>query len=283
MLPTDGAQGAQVEERTMSWQPEPNWPDPMQGVQQSGGAAGGTGRYAQPSPAPYGQQAPAQSGPYGQPAAYGQAAPAGQVPNPFGQPPQAGAGYGQPAPYAPVGTFGQQAYGTAAAVDGTYGAPGYAGPGYAAAPWQTTRVVNHRPWSTILVWLNSLSTGVSALLLVAGIAFLFVGDPGGVLGTTGGIDQQLIAGFVGPFLLIVGAIAFAVSLTMLVMTVVGRRRADQGNPGLLQAAGWVAAVLSAVSLVGAVISLVSGDGFSGGIGSVLLLLVGVKVIGATRG
>jgi hypothetical protein len=242
----------------MSWQPDPHWRDPQQaGVPSGDPGAGYDDRYAQP----YGQGA-SRFGGTGQ--VYGTAPASGGYAQPgYGQ---AQPGYGQAG-----GTFGQQAYGQAYAVPHAYSAP-------AGGTWPGTRVVQHRPWSTSMVWLTSLSTAVGALALLAGILTTFAA-PGAAFGDG---PQTLVAAMVGPVLVLAGGVALVVSLTMLIMTVLGRRRADQGTPGLLQAAGWFAAVVSGLSILSTIWSLVNGDGFSGGFASVLLLVAGIKVIAATR-
>lgn len=232
----------------MSWQPDPHWRDPQQaGVTSGEPGPGYDDRYAQP----YAQPA-SRFGGAGQP--YGAATAQG--------------GYGQAS-----GTFGQQAYGQAYAVPNAYGAA------YGTGTWPATRLIQHRPWSTTMVWLTSLSTAVGAFALIAGIVMTAAAS-GSAPGN--GLEAAFMAALMGPVLMVAGGVALAMSLAMLIMTVVGRRRADLGSPGLLQAAGWFAAVVAGLSILSTVWSLVNGDGFSGGFASVLLLVAGIKVIGATR-
>ncbi len=70
--------------------------------------------------------------------------------------------------------------------------------------------------------------------------------------------------------------------TLLGLTVAGRRRADDGEPSLLLAAGWVGAVLGGLAILASMVSLASGAGLVGGLGAVIMLVAGIKVILASR-
>ena len=134
--------------------------------------------------------------------------------------------------------------------------------------------VTHRPWSTLMLGLASLGAVLGALPLFGGLLVALSADPGTA-------DQSL-----GLSLAAVGFAVTAMNGAVAGMTVVGRRRADEGRPALLRAAGVVAAVVGVLDLVSRVSDLGTGAGLlsaaMGFVVSGLFVFAGIKVVLATR-
>jgi hypothetical protein len=193
--------------------------------------------------------------------------PYGQVPPPYG--PQ---GYGplsgppvyeQPSAHMPYGPVGPHA---------AYGVP----------PWMLAPAVKHRPWSTFLVVLLSLGTAIGGLVMIGGL-------------TRGAFNEGMTAQIVGvgvdelsrsdidraaPLIVGVGVVTFAVAVTLLILTVVGRRQADRGRVGLLRGAAIAFLVLAILSAINALVHITSG-GFGGLAVAVVEVSVCIKLIAVT--
>lgn len=167
----------------------------------------------------------------------------GAAPGPYGagSPPPPPAGFTPVAPVAPEQP-----------VVPSYWRPGMAvvspGPQYGsqfeALPdaGQPRRIV-HRPWSTVLLVFHILQLVLGVLLCGAGLLALLAMDAA----------AGDLAGFGGMFAvigLIAGAVLLGVSILLVALTTKGRKRADQGQPGMLFAVGVIATVLGALSLAG---------------------------------
>ncbi|MGC9671059.1 hypothetical protein ACNTMW_31505 [Planosporangium sp. 12N6] len=181
-------------------------------------------------------------------------------------------GYGPPDPYghqqpyvaaphaAPVDSDAATAHGSAAAQPGGWPS------GVPAPP-----AVKHRPWSTFLLTIQILGIVAASLLLAAGLVMLAAARGSSTS------DARWVV-LIGGILTVCGVILAAQTVPLLVCTVKGRRRADQGRPTMLFVVAVIGACWSGLGVL-LVLSNVAAATANGGVFDPGRVLAGLVVNG----
>lgn len=140
--------------------------------------------------------------------------------------------------------------------------------------------VTHRPWSTVLLVVHALGVVLGSLAALGGVV-IFVVTATAAPPTDDGINEPwgLV---IGGVMAVVGGLMLAASIPLSVLSVRGRRAADEGRPGTLHGVAIAAVALGGVGLLG---QLSTGDPILSLFGLLfwgLYVLLGIAVLRATR-
>jgi hypothetical protein len=185
-----------------------------------------------------------------------------------------------PAPAAPAPTppvFNGAGYGPPAAdIDYTAQSAGYRAPGSvpgAHLGGHRGRPADHRPWSTVLYWFHLVSMACGVGLAALAVVLVVVVDSN----TDSGSPWEGLGIVIGGLLFGIALVCLTFSTVMLVLTAKGRRRADEGRPGMLFGTAVAAAILAGL---GVFLSLPQMAQLTQmGAGELVGLLVGLAVNG----